>query len=49
MSLVALDVTYATAMGQGKRLMFPKRKNKEQQSVNLQPVKGAGPVFLWAS
>lgn len=49
MALTALDITYATAMGQGKRLMFAKKKGKEQQSVNLQPIKGAAPVFLWAS
>jgi len=50
MSLIGLDVTYATAMGAGKRLLFQKkRKESEAKSANIQTVKGGASVYLWAS
>ena len=50
MALVSLDVTYSTAMGSGKRLLFPKKKKeKEAKSANIQTVAGGAKVYLWAS
>ena len=49
-SLSALDVSLGSALPSGslKRLLFRSKKGKESQPAQIQPLKGAMPVFLWA-
>lgn len=49
-SLVALDVSLGSALPSGalRRLMFRKEKGKDPRPAQIQPVKGAMPVYLWA-